>query len=729
MRVRQAVRERAIAARASAWSTRPRSSPPPASWRATRSIYGGGGTLELEVARRRRARAGCGWSFEDQGPGIADIELALTDGYTTGGGLGLGLGGARRLSNEFEIDSAPGRGHARHASRAGGELERPRARRSPTRAQVGEARRGSDGARACSSASTTRDAGRVGARRHRGGHQPRQARQRRRAAAAAAARARRRPGIEMLALDRGPGMADVGERCCATASRRPAARAPGSARSRGMSTRFDVYTAAGRRARRCCARAAARARSRCATARASRSARCACRMPGETVCGDDWACAVRRRARARCCVADGLGHGDPAADAAARGGARLPGHAARCRAGGMLDAMHARAAHDARRRGRRRAHRPPSAGRCDLRRRRQHRRRDRGGRRGARSLVSQQRHRRARGPPQIQEFAYPWAAGDAAGHCTPTGSQRTGRSTRYPGLRSAHPALIAACSTATSPRGRDDATVVVARRAEPQRDACRIADASQLRCEHDVVLARQRARQIAGLLGFDAQDQTRIATAVSEIARNAFHYARRRPGRVRLDGATRAADASRRASPTTGPGIADLDAVLDGPLPLAAPAWASGIIGRAAADGPASTIDSRPGEGTDVVLAQARCPGARRRRSTPRRLARARGRAGAAARRAIRSRRCSSRTRSCCARSRSCAGAQEELAQAQPRARGHQPRRRRALRRARRAGRPPAPRRRDEVALPLEHEPRVPHAAELDPGARRGCCSSASTAS
>ena len=47
----------------------------------------------------------------------------------------------------------------------------------------------------------------------------------------------------------------------------------------------------------------------------------------------------------------------------------------------------------------------------------------------------------------------------------------------------------------------------------------------EIRLEHDVVLARQRARQIAGLLGFDAQDQTRIATAVSEVARNAFQYA------------------------------------------------------------------------------------------------------------------------------------------------------------------------------------------------------------
>ena len=50
-------------------------------------------------------------TFEDQGPGIADIDLALTDGYTTGGGLGLGLSGAKRLSNEFDITSHARAGH------------------------------------------------------------------------------------------------------------------------------------------------------------------------------------------------------------------------------------------------------------------------------------------------------------------------------------------------------------------------------------------------------------------------------------------------------------------------------------------------------------------------------------------------------------------------------------------------------------------------------------------
>lgn len=71
--------------------------------------YGLGGTVQVtEVGEG--ARRGVRLVFEDQGPGIANIELALTDGYTTGGGLGLGLSGARRLSNEFAIDSTPGKG-------------------------------------------------------------------------------------------------------------------------------------------------------------------------------------------------------------------------------------------------------------------------------------------------------------------------------------------------------------------------------------------------------------------------------------------------------------------------------------------------------------------------------------------------------------------------------------------------------------------------------------------
>ena len=71
--------------------------------------YGGGGTVRMR-ALNNAAHSGLQLIFEDHGPGIADVELALQDGYTTGDGLGLGLGGARRLANEFEIISHPGEG-------------------------------------------------------------------------------------------------------------------------------------------------------------------------------------------------------------------------------------------------------------------------------------------------------------------------------------------------------------------------------------------------------------------------------------------------------------------------------------------------------------------------------------------------------------------------------------------------------------------------------------------
>ncbi|MDM9583937.1 anti-sigma regulatory factor [Nostoc sp. GT001] len=71
--------------------------------------YGGGGTVKLETLQEGRRR-GLRLTFEDRGPGISDIELALKDGFTTGNGLGMGLGGAKRLANEFEIQSVVGEG-------------------------------------------------------------------------------------------------------------------------------------------------------------------------------------------------------------------------------------------------------------------------------------------------------------------------------------------------------------------------------------------------------------------------------------------------------------------------------------------------------------------------------------------------------------------------------------------------------------------------------------------
>ena len=71
--------------------------------------HGGGGSMRLEALNDGNRR-GIRVVFQDEGPGIPDITQALRDGFSTGGGLGLGLGGAKRLCHDFEIDSAPGKG-------------------------------------------------------------------------------------------------------------------------------------------------------------------------------------------------------------------------------------------------------------------------------------------------------------------------------------------------------------------------------------------------------------------------------------------------------------------------------------------------------------------------------------------------------------------------------------------------------------------------------------------
>jgi signal transduction histidine kinase len=132
----------------------------------------------------------------------------------------------------------------------------------------------------------------------------------------------------------------------------------------------------------------------------------------------------------------------------------------------------------------------------------------------------------------------------------------------------------------------------------------------EVRYEQDVVLARQRARQVAELLGFDAQDQTRLATAVSELARNAFEYAH--GGRVRFEVAA-ATTVGRQALVIRvsdhGPGIADVQAVLDGRY-VSPTGMGVGLAGaRRLAD--QFRIDSSPERGTTVEIARLLPRGAR----------------------------------------------------------------------------------------------------------------------
>ena len=109
--------------------------------------HGGGGPRSIE-AINDGPRRGLRLTFEDEGPGIADIALAMKDGYSTGGGLGLGLSGAKRLSNEFAITSSPGAGTrvvitqmeiAAHASASGRRIEPGRRPCGSRRARLADA--------------------------------------------------------------------------------------------------------------------------------------------------------------------------------------------------------------------------------------------------------------------------------------------------------------------------------------------------------------------------------------------------------------------------------------------------------------------------------------------------------------------------------------------------------------------------------------------------------------
>lgn len=108
VRMRHAVREQAVA---HGFSLVEQTKLVTAASELARNIinYGGGGQVDVTLVTQG-IRKGLRLAFSDQGPGIPDIELAMKDGYTTGNGMGLGLGGAKRLSSEFAIESTVGAG-------------------------------------------------------------------------------------------------------------------------------------------------------------------------------------------------------------------------------------------------------------------------------------------------------------------------------------------------------------------------------------------------------------------------------------------------------------------------------------------------------------------------------------------------------------------------------------------------------------------------------------------
>ncbi len=108
VRVRQAIRSLAVAAKLSLIDQTKLVTAASELARNT-LVYGGGGQVTIDVLAEGR-KGGVRAVFEDEGPGIPDVDLALTDGYTSGSGLGLGLSGARRLVDQFRLDTAVGRG-------------------------------------------------------------------------------------------------------------------------------------------------------------------------------------------------------------------------------------------------------------------------------------------------------------------------------------------------------------------------------------------------------------------------------------------------------------------------------------------------------------------------------------------------------------------------------------------------------------------------------------------
>ena len=653
------------------------------------------------------ARRGLRLVFEDQGPGIADIEQALRDGYTTRRrprARPRRRAAARqrvRRSTRARAQGTRVTHHAMEVSRAAPLLEIARCqRRRSTRAARPRIWRSGLGFSAEADAVGWRIVVTEAATnlvKHGGGGEL----------------LLRTLGADGDARGRacspstvGPGFANLAA-ACATATRRAARPAPGSARSAGSSTLFDIYSRPG----------------------AGTAALMATLWPGTPparAAGSDREWRRRGRTRRGACAAT------PGRSGAATGRARRPGRRrARSRAAARparLGSRGRRLPRSGQRSGRprsssasttacaRRAAPPSRSPRSTARtassasRRRQHRRDDPGrrSRPGAWSPTTAPLGHDVR---RIQEFTYPWPTG-ALLVLHSDGLISHWALDRYPGLAARAPDADRRGPVPRlppRPRRRDGGRAAggVVMPAAPV--AWRSATSTTW-CSRASARARSRP-----LLGFDAQDQTRIATAVSEIARNAFQYARGGKVEFRLEGVTRpqvlAVGVTRPGPGHRGPGRRPRR-----PLPLAAPAWGSGIVGARRLMDRFDDRSRARASGTTVVLQQACCRAARRLVGADA-VARLTERARAPGAAATRSTRCSEQNQELLRALEELGRRQEELARAQPRARGHQPRRGRALRRARREGGPPAPRRRAQVALPLEHEPRVPHAAELDPGA------------
>ena len=562
--------------------------------------------------RRRRSRClttasaqGLRLTFDDQGPGIADIELALKDGYTTGGGWASAWAARSGCPTSSRSSRRPARARGSR-SRAGSDepCTIRVARAIAARSAVAAARAAPRAARAHAWASTTTAPGKVGARRHRAGHQSAQAR----AAAASIAAARRSSGtashgVEVLALDHGPGMADVAREPARRLLDAPAAGHGPRRDAAPVATSFDVYSAAGTRHGRALERAG-RGRCRAPTPRAlevgarlradaGRGRRAA--TPGRSqAAARPLSRAGRRRARPRPAAREAAPRGACACRSRSMPRARRPARSS--------DRVHGALRAHARRGRRGRATSLAARERRRLRRRRQHRaaRCTRTTASGTWSRTTARRARRAqgagvrvsRGRRRRCWSCTPTACVDALGPRPLSGPAAS----THPGA-DRRGALSRLCAR---PRRRHASSCCAS-----ELEAAAMSTAASTVCRRLRAGRRRRAPARAPdrrRCSASTQDQTRIATAVSEIARNAFRYA----GGGRVEFASRAS-ARRRCCivrvERPGPGIADLDDVLSGPLPLD-DRHGPRPHRRAPADGSLRRSTSAP-KGTTVTLRQA----------------------------------------------------------------------------------------------------------------------------
>ncbi len=400
--------------------------------------------------------------------------------------------------------------------------------------------------------------------------------------------------LEILALDRGSGMIDVG-RCMTDGYSTAGSLGTGLGAIGRLSDDSGIYSQSGEGTV-VWARLDARPHPKAVRDEGPAIAAVCVPSPGETECGDDWAI-IRRHGQSLVMIVDGLGHGPEAAEAAEAavdvfrrrssdepveliGAAHLALRSTRGAALAIarIDATLGQLQYT-------------GVGNIsgiivDCRNGR------------TTSMIS---HNGTVGHVvrKIQAFEYPWSE-DSLLIMHSDGLATRWDLNRYPGLSRRPPGLLAGILYRDHKRGRDDVTVVVGARRERRSVTHRSLLSLELQLEPDVVLARQRARQIAGLLGFNHLDQTRIATATSEIARNAFQYAG--GGRVEFLVESGLKPALVIRIRERGPGIRDLQAILDGQY-ISSTGLGLGIVGaKRLVD--RFSIESGQGAGATVSMAK-----------------------------------------------------------------------------------------------------------------------------